>query len=301
MRIIREKQQVGVQSMHYADYMFLIKVLKRNKKLESVCKKVATCIANILCGTTPADACRLSLVSKVFRSAAESDVVWERFLPSDIYQFPLLLNYGYAYAYAPKKALYLALANRPIIIEQGTKSFQLHKKTGNKCYMLAARSLAMACANTHYYWIWITDPDSRFPEVADLRFVWSIVFRGVINTLVLSPNTQYVAILVFKMIYPESFYNCPMELSVGILGGHGSTKFVCLDPIIKFPNDRVVGLQRPILRSDGWLEIEMGEFFNTDLEAEVQMSVTEVMDDDNDDVNVKCGLFIEGIEIRPKE
>jgi len=40
------------------------------------------CIADILSCTTPTDACRLSLVSKLFHSAAESDALWERFLPS---------------------------------------------------------------------------------------------------------------------------------------------------------------------------------------------------------------------------
>lgn len=42
------------------------------------------CIAIILSDTTPADACRLSVVSKLFHSAAESDAVWRRFIPSDV-------------------------------------------------------------------------------------------------------------------------------------------------------------------------------------------------------------------------
>ena len=77
------------------------------------------CIATILSYTTPVDACRLSLVSQLFRSAAESDTIWERFLPSDyesiVAQSPSPLNY------ASKKALYLALADRPLIIEDGKK------------------------------------------------------------------------------------------------------------------------------------------------------------------------------------
>ncbi|TKY52053.1 F-box protein PP2-B11 [Spatholobus suberectus] len=77
------------------------------------------CIASILSSTTPVDVCRLSVVSKLFRSAAESDAVWERFLPSDyqsiISQFPSPLNYP------SKKALYLTLSDRPIIFDQGKK------------------------------------------------------------------------------------------------------------------------------------------------------------------------------------
>ena len=81
------------------------------------------CIAHILSLTTPADACRLSVVSVLFNSAAESDAVWCRFLPSDVVsivsqsdsQCSVLAN-------SPsKKALYLALSDRPIIMDQGKK------------------------------------------------------------------------------------------------------------------------------------------------------------------------------------
>ena len=41
------------------------------------------CASTICSLTSPEDACRLSMVSSSFRSAAGSDLVWERFLPSD--------------------------------------------------------------------------------------------------------------------------------------------------------------------------------------------------------------------------
>lgn len=79
------------------------------------------CIAAILSSTTPLDAGRLSLVSKNFLSAADSDAVWNRFLPSDISSiishFPSLANIP------AKKDLYLALSDRPIIIDNGKKVF----------------------------------------------------------------------------------------------------------------------------------------------------------------------------------
>jgi hypothetical protein len=114
--------------------------------------------------------------------------------------------------------------------------------------------------------------------------------RGTINTIALSPNTQYAVYVVFKMIHVWGFWSCLVELSVGVEGGHSNTKIVCLDP-----DNRVVGLQRPSLRSNEWLEIEMGEFFNSGLEDEVQMSVIEIKHGD-----WKAGLFLEGIEVRPK-
>jgi hypothetical protein len=136
----------------------------------------------------------------------------------------------------------------------------------------------------------------RFPEVAELLEVWWLGIRGTINILALSPNTQYAAYLVFKMIDAQGFQNCPIELSVGAEGGHSSTKIVCLDPNVEVEgmhHNRAVGLQRPSVRSDGWLEIEIGEFVNSGLEDEVQMTVKETN-------NWKRGLFLEGIEVRPK-
>jgi len=41
------------------------------------------CIANVLSFTSPLAACRLSIVSPLFRSAAETDALCERFLPRD--------------------------------------------------------------------------------------------------------------------------------------------------------------------------------------------------------------------------
>jgi len=42
------------------------------------------------------------------------------------------------------------------------QSFQLDRKSGKKCYMLAARSLAIAWGDDNRYWNWIAMPDSRF-------------------------------------------------------------------------------------------------------------------------------------------
>jgi len=62
-------------------------------------------------------------------------------------------------------------------------------------------------------------------------------------------------------------------------------------------NDEFQGLERRKVRSDGFLEIEMGEFFNSDLEDEVvEMGVLEIKGGQH-----KGGFILEGIEIRPKK
>jgi len=74
------------------------------------------CIANVLSFTSPLAACRLSIVSPLFRSAAETGAFWERFLPRDLLSesdSPLLVS--------SKKQLYLSLCGNPILIEDGKK------------------------------------------------------------------------------------------------------------------------------------------------------------------------------------
>nr|PNX60316.1 F-box protein PP2-B1 [Trifolium pratense] len=106
-----------------------------------------------------------------------------------------------------------------------------------------------------------------------------------INTLALSANTQYGAYLVFKMI----------DLRVFLWTYHLVSKVAITTLKLRRLQDRVVGLPRPNIKSDGWLEIEMGELFTSGLEhEEVHMSVIETK-------ALKGNFFFEGIEIRPKE
>ena len=50
----------------------------------------------------------------------------------------------------------------------------------------------------------------------------------------------------------------------------------------------------PMRREDGWMEIEIGEFFCGEADEEVLMSLMEV------GYQLKGGLIVEGVEIRPK-
>lgn len=60
--------------------------------------------------------------------------------------------------------------------------------------------------------------------------------------------------------------------------------------------DQVQDKDGPKRRQDGWLEVELGEFYNEKgQEGELDMSVMEVKGG-----NWKAGLIIQGIEIRPK-
>ncbi|KAL5848620.1 hypothetical protein ACOSQ4_006633 [Xanthoceras sorbifolium] len=255
------------------------------------------CISRIISFTSPRDACRSSVVSPAFKSASDSDAVWERFLPSDYQKIiSSSISSSSTLFSLSKKDLYLYLCHNPVLINNSTMSFSLDKESGKKCYMVGARRLSIAWGDTPPYWTW-TDkrllPESRFAEVAELNYVWWFDVKGRIETKTLSSKTNYVAYLVFK--FAESrhgFETRPIELSVYLEVSESKTrrsKRVLLDP----PRNTPRLYQH---RGDGWMEIEMGEFFN------------ELGDDgvvvcslfDFHGFNSKGGLFVEGIELRPK-
>uniref|UniRef100_A0A5B6Z146 Putative F-box protein PP2-B10-like n=1 Tax=Davidia involucrata TaxID=16924 RepID=A0A5B6Z146_DAVIN len=282
------------------------------------------CIANVLSLTSPRDACRLSLVASSFRSAAESDAVWERFLPSDYHDIlARARDSPPSVSFSSKKELYLGLCDQPLIIDKGTKSFWLEKWSGKKCYMLAARDLTIVWGDTPMYWRWISLPEcSTNGEVAELIRVCWLEIRGNISTRLLSLETSYAAYLVFRSSTGTyGFEYQPAEGWVGISGDEGETRTVYLDPeeggeqrhgyqhpiiprrIGMFSNNimlrqpRESSGQYPKMRGDGWMEIELGEYFSRGGEdGELGMSLMEVKGGD-----WKSGLIVQGIEIRPKE
>ncbi|KAL9408681.1 hypothetical protein AB3S75_047127 [Citrus x aurantiifolia] len=105
----------------------------------------AECISRIISLTTPRDACISSTVYPIFKSAADSDSVWEKFLPSDYEQIiSNLVSDSSLITSLSKKDLYFHLCHNPIIINNGAMSFSLEKESGKRCYMAAARALCIA-------------------------------------------------------------------------------------------------------------------------------------------------------------
>ncbi|TYI31211.1 hypothetical protein ES332_A05G437900v1 [Gossypium tomentosum] len=259
------------------------------------------CITLIISFTSPRDACRLSLVSTAFNSAAESDAVWGSFLPS---QYQALIPSSLSFS--SKKQLYLSLCENPLLIEAGRKSFWLERMSGKKCYMLSSRDLSIIGSDLPEYRRWISTRGARFDEVAYIRrFRWFEI-RGRISISMLSPMTHYKAYLVCKVRNFCGLQFFPVKLSVGVVGTEGSKRSAYLQPKKErrrwpywqigeeqpIPGDDV---QFPKARVDGWLEVEMGEFFNEGCvdDGELEMSALEI-----EGGIVKGDLIFQGIEIR---
>ncbi|KAL9400472.1 hypothetical protein Peur_009433 [Populus x canadensis] len=280
------------------------------------------CIANALSFTTPQDVGRLSAVSPMFMSASVSDVVWERFLPRDLESILSTSHDGSRLlaSAASRKELYFSLCENPVLVDNGRKSFSLEKKSGKKCYRLSARDLLITWGDTPEYWKWNSDPTSRFPEVAELISVCWLEIRGKINTSMLSPATLYTAYLVLKLSIDTYYYGLddqPVAVAMKLDGEESYTRTVSWSAerrwgqvprnarrpfsLFSFSRRRSVSTGEsdghyPQERGDGWLEIELGEFFTKEgKDGELEIRVFDGTS------HWKRGLIVEGIEIRPKQ
>lgn len=258
------------------------------------------CIAKILSLTSPLDACSLSPVSPMFRLAAKSDFVWDRFLPSD-YQ-AIISRSDRPLVFDSKKELYMHLCHVPILIDGGCKSFWIEKGSGKKCFMIAAKETLCPDVGDHNLLVelvnfsWISLPGSRFPEVALFQTTPPKI-TGKIKTHMLSPKTTYVAYLVFKVrnLY-KSDYNAAM-VAVGLLGCISAARTVYLntDPWLPQQPFMPAGEERyPKKRKDEWYEIQLGEYFN-EMGGEEELGMHLFTGRRPID-----GLTVQGIEIRPK-
>ncbi|KAK6915263.1 Phloem protein 2-like [Dillenia turbinata] len=157
-----------------------------------------------------------------------------------------------------------------------------------------------------------------FPEVAELLSVCWLEIRGRIKTSMLSSNTIYAAYLVYKFAaMPYGLDHHPAELSIGTSAGKTQTRTVILGPERGHRQPRPFGGQANYWmrleasaagegerqesygkeRPDGWMEVELGEFYSeTGEDGELEMSVMEVKGG-----NRKGGLIVQGIEIRPQK
>ncbi|KAL5718301.1 hypothetical protein ACHQM5_011217 [Ranunculus cassubicifolius] len=253
------------------------------------------CMTHIISFTSPEDACVSAIVSSAFRSAADSDLVWGKFLPTDYIDIisnsvsPLSLS-----DFSSKKELYFRLCNDPIFLDGGTKYFNLDKRSGKKCFTIGARGLGIAWGDTPQYWIWRSHSDSRFAEVAELRSVFWLKIWGTIDTRVLSLKTIYAAYLVIQLAENTYRLDHPVDVWINLVGEAGNvseTRSVYL----KQPSARRAGIVVPSMRVDGWMEIEIGEFYNDQGDdGEVVMNLF------HHDGSSRSGLIVQGIELRPK-
>ncbi|CAI9768949.1 unnamed protein product [Fraxinus pennsylvanica] len=272
------------------------------------------CLSHVIGFTSPRDVCRFMLASTVFCNSVESDLVWDKFLPCDY--LDIISKLVSPVEFSSKRDLFFQLST-PLLIDGGNKTFAIDKFTNKKCYMLSARELSIAWGNYPLYWCWKRLLQSRFLEGVELIMVCWLEIQGKINTRMLSSNTTYGAYLVVKLAGRAfGLDSLPSEVSIEV-GSDGSKRKIYLrhNKQKKREFEHVFNtrhkIDRPRLRSiskvceveecflherrDGWLEVELGEFYCDGKDREVKMSLKEVKGE-----HLKGGLIVEGIELRPK-
>lgn len=250
------------------------------------------CLAEILSRTSPRDACRAAVVCKDFKSAADSDAVWEKFLPPDYKQ--LIERAVSPVIYDSKKQIYRCLSKSHIFLDHGYLSFKLDKKNGKKSYMLGIMELYIEGQDDPKCWTW--SPISRFPKVGILEAVDQIKIRASIPAVLLSRKSRYVAYLVFRIVGVSLDLQKPTK-RMGSYAGREIDQ-----SIIYLQRPSVHCIQRywqkngalPRKRGDGWKEIKLGEFYSDEGEdGEFVMAFEEIRDEYD-----TSALIVEGIDLR---
>ncbi|KAI3935355.1 hypothetical protein MKW98_027175 [Papaver atlanticum] len=273
-------------------------VMEKSEDINNLERLPEGCISDVLSLTSPADVCRSSLLSNLIKSAADSDVIWEKFLPADYQDIISRAFYPVPSAALSKKELYYRLCGNPLLIDGGLKSFQLEKSSGKKCIMLGAKELDIAWGDNPQHWYWRGYPGSRFVEVAELKWSCWLEIHGKLETRLLSPNTLYAAYLVLK--FKQDVYGFdeePIKANVKVVGRAGGIN--SQERCIYLSPNGGKGQNVARKRGDGWMEVELGHFYNGEFGdnegREVHMSVLET-----EILGAKYGIVVQGMELRPK-
>ncbi|KAJ0623940.1 putative phloem protein [Helianthus annuus] len=255
------------------------------------------CMRHILAHTSPRDACRASLISRGVKCFANSDAVWERFLPDDDRE--IISRALDPVRYSSKKELYFRLCDSHVLLDDGNLSFSLYKQNGKKCFMLGAKALSIAWSAT-VFWRWRSLPESRFSEVAELVAVCWLEIKGKFKPSMLSSKTTYAAYLVYNIGLLSRGLDFPAKTLVRHVDGTEDADdddvamtVAYLKPLnTNTHTERIGGVPRK--RTDGWMEIELGKFYNDKTDGEIDIRFTEISE-----LYWKSGLIVEGIDIRP--
>ncbi|KAK4402158.1 F-box protein PP2-B15 [Sesamum angolense] len=110
----------------------------------------------------------------------------------------------------------------------------------------------------------------RFPEAVELIMLCWLDIRGKINTRMLSPNTTYGAYLVIQLANRAFGLGAlPFEVSIEV-GDYKTRGRICMKRDECKSAETLHEGEEGVLhaRGDGWLEVELGEFYNNGNEKE---------------------------------
>ncbi|CAH9129761.1 unnamed protein product [Cuscuta epithymum] len=131
--------------------------------MDNFAKLPEDCISEILSLTSPVDVSTCSIISKRFKSASDSDIAWNKFVPSDIDDIISKSSTPLPFELPPtKKHQFLSLSGFCFILDEGKKILRLDKQTGKKCVMVAPSELMFNGTNISPHLRRRPEPTARF-------------------------------------------------------------------------------------------------------------------------------------------
>ncbi|PON94856.1 Phloem protein [Trema orientale] len=230
-------------------------------------------ISLILSKTSTRDACRLSVVSSQFRSAASSDLVWESFLPSHYTKIISRCNKHFA----SKKDIYISLFRGIVHIDHDNKVCRYNLR-GKVFCGLDSKNLTVTANHPRPNSWFILNPEAS--SYLTVNFGHGFNIKGKVDTGLLSPNTNYQVCVCYNPTEVKGYNS--NEFSSSCPPITVSVKLFKEGKIVKTSELRINLVMTDTRSSfrlqevDKWTDLTVGKFFNNtrDFDA-VEVSLME--------------------------
>ncbi|MFS7956854.1 putative phloem protein [Helianthus anomalus] len=233
--------------------------------------------------------------TKGMQTTSNSRINWEKKMPAE---YTDLIKWStYSIQWTTKNELY-SILRKGFLIDKGEKWLSIGKSM-KKRFMIPATEFLQKGK-----WIWKSQPESRFKQVAESRDMDEFRVAFEIKSKLLSPQTTYSCHLIYKPPENHSLIEGPIALFNQSLQFPRSIYFIV--PHIAIigdqtsrgelnPSRKIKG--HPKVRKDGWMEVELWED-TTDTIGTIGAECTLNGMDIDGEYNF-AGLVIQGIELRP--
>ncbi|KAI9077782.1 hypothetical protein K1719_040268 [Acacia pycnantha] len=175
---------------------------------------------------------------------------------------------------------YDQLSTCGIFLDNKTKKFWVNKKLDCNCFMIYAKSLAIAWIEDSRYWEWrkLEESSGTRIEVAELKEVWWLDVCGKLDTRYLSPGVMYGVSFHVKL-KKSGYYSWSVKVSLRLKG-------------VKYQEHEMNS--REMLK-DKWMEVPVGQFVAPAHDVEARELEFRLWEHDG----WKEGLIVKGASIKP--
>ncbi|KAG0554926.1 hypothetical protein M758_12G133800 [Ceratodon purpureus] len=245
------------------------------------------CIISILGRTTPWDVTRLAGVCSSFKRAAESDVLWLNFLPSD-YKSICGVVEKLAKSGTVKEVVKNLAAG--VFLDDGLQKFVLLHRSKGVCRKLSVAAMDVAWGTDMRFWKWEHSRSSCFGKVAHLLAICWLEVCGTWSCSL--PPGSYTAVWRLRVANPQGgrfyFLSWQKPLSFTITTSDNQELEKTLDLS-----------QAPGKTFEDWVEFEVGTFTVSGEGYSVKQVDIAYGIRETDCTYWKGGLYLDCLTLRP--